>query len=400
MSKAGLFILHEGVGSTIFTSQVLEHVICVEQAGISLTILTFETFQKARQISEKNLQLIADKYKSVKVDLKFGMNIYLPFSTFINAYLLALYLVRHRKEYSFIHARADYTAFLSLLTKPIHGLPVLWDCRGDAVAELHDSLSRRSRFLRGTLGLVLLMRQRFIAAFNRHFSDGAIFVSNELLKQHLATLHTKNYAVIPCPVPEDKFFFDASIRKRMRMQHGVFENQRVFVYSGSVVAYQGLAEQHDLYKKLLTSPNNIIFFATPDPGYAREYFRDLPSEQFRIVSVKYDEMNDIYNLADFAFMLRESKKLNWVASPTKFGEYCLTGLAVILNDTIQQASENARVLGNSVHIDDVFSATPLEDDFRRGVAEKAKKIYSRNASSRRYADLYATATVNSRRARN
>lgn len=389
MSKKGLFVLHEGVGSTIFASQVMEHVLSMERIGIRLDILTFETFREVRNASKKNLQFLAEKYKSVKVGLKFGMNIYLPFSTFINAYLLALYLVRHRNEYSFIHARADYTTFLSLLTKPIHGLPVVWDCRGDAVGELHDSLSRRSHFLRGTLGLVLLMRQRFIIACNRHFSDGAIFVSNELLMLHLAALHTKNYAVIPCPVPEDKFFFDAGIRKRMRMQHGVSENQRVFIYSGSVVAYQGLAEQLDLYKKILTSPNNIIFFATPDLGNAREYFRDLLSEQFRIVSVKYHEMNDIYNLADFAFMLRESKKLNWVSSPTKFGEYCLTGLSVILNDTIQQAAEHAKALGNYIHINDIVSETPLRDYVRHAVAEKARKIYSRGALSRTYADLYA-----------
>lgn len=390
MSKAGLFVLHEGVGSTIFTSQVLEHVLNMNRRGIRLEILTFETFRKARKISEKNLQFIAEKYKSVKVDLKTGMNIYFPFSTVINAITLARYLVRHRTEYSFIHARADYTAFLCLLTKPLHGLPVLWDCRGDAVGELQDSLSRHSRFLRVTLGIVLLMRQKIIAAFSGHFADGAIFVSNELFKQHSTTLCTKNHVVIPCPVPEDQFYFDETLRKRMRIQYGISEEQRVFLYSGSMVAYQGLTEQVDLYKKLLVTPENIIVFATPEPDYAREYFHALPMDQFHIVSVEYSEMNDICNLADFAFMLRAPKNFNWVASPTKFGEYCLTGLAVILNETIQQSSENAKALGNYVHINNIFSELPLKNDVRRAVAEKARKIYSRGALSLTYADLYAT----------
>ena len=125
MNKTGLFVLHEGIGSTIFRSQVLEHVVDMERVGIQMSILTFETFQKARKMSEMNRQRIVDKYKSTKVDLKFGMNIYLPFSTLVNAFLLARHLVLNRKEFSFIHARADYTAFLCLLTKPIHRLPVL-----------------------------------------------------------------------------------------------------------------------------------------------------------------------------------------------------------------------------------------------------------------------------------
>ena len=98
MSKTGLFVLHEGVGSTIFTSQVLEHALSMDRVGVRFTILTFETFQKARKISEKNLQLIPDKYKSVKVILKLGMNIYLPFSTFSAE--VALHLVEGRLAWS------------------------------------------------------------------------------------------------------------------------------------------------------------------------------------------------------------------------------------------------------------------------------------------------------------
>ena len=393
MNRLGLFVLHEGVGSTIFKSQVLEHVVAMERVGIQMSILTFETFQKVRKASKRNLRKIGVSHQSTKIDLKFGMNIYWPLSTLVNAFLLSWHILRSRDKYSFIHARADYSAFLCLLTKPIHGLPVIWDCRGDAKGELEDALSRQPELLRHTIGAVLVIRQRIIAALVRRFSDGAVFVSKELMKCHVASLRTNNCSIIPCPVPEDRFFYDEGTRERMRNQLGLSELDRVFIYSGSTVAYQGLEEQITLYKKILSVPNNVIFFATLEPDYARELFNDLLPGRFHIVSVEYDEINDFYNLSDFAFMLREAKNLNWVASPTKFGEYCLTGLATILNDTVQQASENARTLGNYVHVDDVLDVEPLHGEHRQAIAEKAMQIYSRKTSLHTYSDLYATAIM-------
>lgn len=390
MKKSGLFVLHEGVGSTIFTSQVMEHALCMKKNGIDISIITFETFRKSKIESEKNLKKIQAKYPLFKVDLRFGINIYLPFSSLINAYLLLRYLFENKNNFSFIHARADYTAFLSLITKPLHGLPVIWDCRGDAVGELQDSLKRKPSLLRITLGQVLLVRQRAMAAFNRFFSDGAIFVSQELLKLHSRNLRTPKSIVVPCPVPEEKFFFDENIRLRMRAIYGITDTQRVYLYSGSVVAYQGLSEQYDLYAQLLKKHDNVIFFATSNPNIAQEYFKDLISTRFNIVSVDYDKMNEIYNLADFAFMLREPKTLNWVASPTKFGEYCLTGLAVILNNTIQQASENAKKIGNNIDENEIFNARRFTNEFRHLISSRSVSIYSREASSDTYRNLYLT----------
>lgn len=388
MVNKGLFVLHEGVGSTIFTSQVMEHAACMRQQGLTLDVLTFETFKRERPASQRNLARIAQNYPGVEIALRFGMNIYLPLSSLVNAVLLLRHLLARRGQYAFLHARADYTAFLCLLTKPLHGVPVVWDCRGDAVGELRDALSRRSRLLRATLGTILTLRQRLIGAWCRRFADGAIFVSAALREQHGAGLRTENVVVVPCPVPESKFFFDPALRARARQARGIGADQHVFIYSGSMVAYQGLAEQLALYRALLAAPQNVIVFATPEPDAARAYFHALPAERFQIVSVGYEQMNEIYNLADFGFMLREPKHLNWVASPTKFGEYCLAGLPVILNGTVEQASSNATALGNHVALADVLTAQPASEARRREVALAARQLYARDASGPTYRALY------------
>jgi hypothetical protein len=389
MQKTGLFLLHEGVGSTIFTSQVMEHVACMARNGVDFEVLTFETFRKARAATERNLAQARATYPQANVTLSTAANIYLPGSTLINAFLLLRCLMANRLRLSFIHARADYTAFLALLTRPLHGLPVIWDCRGDAVDELRDSLSRKPWWLRATLGTALLLRMRLIGAVCRRYANGAIFVSDALRAHHGPTLRTDNVAVVPCPVPESKFFFSEEVRATARAEYGVQAGQQVFIYSGSVVAYQGLADQFGLYQRLLEVPQNVIFFATSEPDQARAYFHALPPERFRIVSVAYDRMNDVYNLADFAFMLREAKQLNWVASPTKFGEYCLTGLPVVLNDTVQQACDNARALGNHVALERVMQALPFAAPARQAVATAARALYARQASVPRYQTLYA-----------
>ena len=81
MNRFVLFVLHEGVGSTIFKSHFLEHVVAMERVGIQMSILTFETFQKVRKASKRNFRKIGVSHQSTKIDLKFGMNIYWPVST-------------------------------------------------------------------------------------------------------------------------------------------------------------------------------------------------------------------------------------------------------------------------------------------------------------------------------
>lgn len=390
MSNQGLYILHEGISSTIFTSQVMEHALCMEKSGVKLDILTFETFGKARTASLKNLETARRDYKSINIELKFGANIYLPFSTVINALLLIHQLIKHKNKYEFIHARADYTSFLCLITRPIHRLPVIWDCRGDAVGELNDSLSRKSGFLRMTLGKVLLLRQRLMASINSMLADGAVFVSKELRGLHIKKLRTLRSIVVPCPVPEEKFFFDEKIRMEMRSLYKLRPSQRVFLYSGSMVAYQGISEQFKLYRDILKRSDNFILFATPDSALASEYFKDLPARQFKVISVSYAEMNGVYNLADFAFMLREPKILNWVASPTKFGEYCLTGLPVILNETVQQASENSEILGNKIAINSIDTVEIFSNDQRKLISVMSQGIYSRASTAQTYKSLYSS----------
>ena len=68
----------------------------------------------------------------------------------------------------------------------------------------------------------------------------------------------------------------------------------------------------------------------------------------RLRSGRIAEFNDFLNAADFGFILRERNKINRVACPTKFAEYCLTGLPVIIGDAVPDCTSLADLWGNRV----------------------------------------------------
>lgn len=388
-SKKALFVLHEGIGSTIFNSQVLEHVKGMRELGIEFDILAYDTLKKTWQLSNNNLKKIKKNNPNVSIILKKGKNIYYPFSLIYNFLILLIFLINNKNKYSFIHARADYTTFLCIISKPFHQLPVFWDCRGDSVSELRDSLSRKNSLVK-ILGVIFLVSfDRFANFVNCKLCNGAIFVSQALFNLFKSKLITKNYQIIPCPVSEKLFYFDLDLRTKMRNQLNIQENNVVYLYSGSMVAYQSLSEQYKLYNLLLKKCNNIIIVATSEPQIARDFFKDLSSERLIITSLGFNEMNSYYNLADFAFLIRDEKQLNFVASPTKFGEYCLTGLPVIMNDTVNQAVIFAKNLGNYVSssciIDICFS-----NNLRYEISSLSKDIYSREVLNSKYIFLYTS----------
>ena len=91
-SKKALFVLHEGIGSTIFNSQVLEHRNGMKEFGIEFDILAYDTLSKTWKLSNDNLEKLKKNNSKVEVFLKKAMNIYYPFSSIYNLFLLINFL--------------------------------------------------------------------------------------------------------------------------------------------------------------------------------------------------------------------------------------------------------------------------------------------------------------------
>ena len=94
------------------------------------------------------------------------------------------------------------------------------------------------------------------------------------------------------------------------------------------------------------------------------------------------------NAADAAFMLRDSIDTNRVASPTKFAEYCLAGLPVIMTEAVKDAYALAQRLGNYVDKDDPEAIRLIASTNRETVASSARKILGRQAQIEAIYQLY------------
>ena len=388
MTKKGLFITHEGFGSSIFRSQVIEHCESLLDHDYDFDILTFDTFRKSRKESELNTRNYL-RWGSRKITLKSAANRYFPFSTLANLFFLWREMKKlfQTQRYHFIHARADYTACLCVLLRPLHKLPVVWDCRGDSVDELKFSLEQFSWGYRAILSVLLVPRQRLFRYIASKCVADCICVSDAMQTLVLSQNSSLRTYVIPCPVPGDRFFFSEERRELARKQLGVSDDESLFIYSGSMTGYQSIENFRWYYEKIASLPKTKILIATIDRKKAEYFFRSISSDRITIITVDYEAMNDLYCAGDFALMSRDPRPLNYVASPTKFGEYCLTGLAVIHNNSIEQVSNNCNLLQNGLDL----KSWPLVKQSivsRAEVAAKSIQLYDRRLLNLVAVDCY------------
>ena len=384
--RKGLFLLHEGIGSTIFSSQVIEHVKDMNDNNIHMDILSYDLLSKTWETSNQNL-LKARKVINNKIILKKGINLFIPLLNLVNVLSFMRFIYKNQNEYDFIHARADYSAFVAILTKVIHRKPVIWDCRGDLLNEIQNTLRTKNLIIKslGKLFIIpqILLRQKI----NQRFSDYQIFVSEALYNFNKDKLKINRSIIVPCLVSEKVFFFDNELRKQTRERLNYTLNDVVFMYSGSMIGYQFIDGLKLLFEDIMKLNNSKILILTSETEKAKRFFNFIDERRLIIMSSDFEQMNSYYNASDFGILIREKLKLNFVASPTKFGEYCLTGLPVIQNDAIDQTMNFALKIGNYVCVNNL-SVEPKKVDERLIISDKSKNYYSRNVMRVNYLKLY------------
>lgn len=386
-----LFVTHEGIGNSIFRSQVLEHCIELKNSGIEFDILVFNGYPRLWKISVDNLHYYQTFY-SIPIRLQKALFILFPFSFLFNALLLLAFLIKSKRNYSFIHARTDYTAFVSYLLKPIHKLPVIWDCRGDSIDEIKLAISKNQSIYR-FFSLYLILFQKLYLALNKKVSRYAIFVSNALQELILGTNNNINSLVVPCPVPESMFYYSFDARQKIRNELGIVNNQLLFVYSGSMSGYQAIDLLVLFAKKIATMGHKLLILTTEIDIFNSLYRHKFDFNTVVVMSVKYEEITSYYSASDFGVLFRDERMTNWVASPTKFGEYCLAGLQVVHNETVQQINQFTSILENGVFANsDAFVKS--SESRRIKIAECSKLLFGRVNSSQKYIEFYKSVVNN------
>lgn len=381
--KPILFLMHEGIPSTIFESQVLQHAKEIKKKGFEIEIISFNTDFKTEQLSLKNLNKIIKEHPDLKIKLLNTKSIYLPFS-----------FITHRKkllenvnpnDYNSIHCRSDYSTFIAIISFYRNNLSkIIWDCRGDSLDELLYALKFKNILIKLYGYFYLVPLQKLVIAINTALTRKRIFVSESLKK--LFSPHNSTSYVIPCSFSEDLFYYCKFTRANVRKTLGYNVEDMVFVYSGSLINYSEISKIARFIKQHLIAPNVKVLILTKDIEKANQILKVISPENILIIDSPFETMNQYLNAADCAILFRNKRRLNIVASPTKFGEYSALGLPVITEGTVEQIKEFGAIMNN---VFDSPSKIIAHNYDREKVAIKAKSLYSRKKYLDNYISLYA-----------
>lgn len=336
----GLLLMFEGLPATVIQSQVLARVNWLETHDVA----TFDVLSLAHSstLYRESLKRLAalDPDVSRKITLGAGTKPALPGSRALNRRRVSRHLEAAKARYDFIHARGDYAAAVAGPLARRLGTPMLWDCRGDAEAEFVERWGERKG-----AGPLIAWRAAECLKDGRmaaRASSVASFVSKPLRDKWREALAGKPSFVIPCTGDESLFYFDPALRARVRGQLGYGDGDIVFVYSGSLGPYQGFDLLADWFARIRRSiPSARLLVVTPAPAAARAGLTGIEETRLHVTSARFSDVNGYLNAADYGFMLRPVSRTNEAAFPTKFAEYGLAGLRIVVGPSVPDCYEFA-----------------------------------------------------------
>lgn len=390
-----LYVMFEGLPPSVIDSQVLQHVRDMRQKGVEFEIWTFaHNNALLRQAHERHA--LCEDMAQAQIRIFKSVRPGLPFSEIMNGRKIAHLL--DGGSFDIIHARTDYSAAAVACMNPRH--PYIWDNRGDSLAQyIYESGSGVAARIKNAYKT--WQCTRWLRLAGKH-AAAANFVS-----LHLRDMCRDYYGgpstVIGCVADDRTFFFDGAVRAVTRDKLGYTDRDIVICYAGSAKSYQCLPQSIALFDALRDADSNMkLLLSSPD----REEVSAMAARarhrgDIQVIQSPYSDMNAVLNAADAGLLLREDNPVNRVASPTKFAEYALTGLPVIMTAGIgdldrfrQDMPWHIAVNLNRLTEDcgDIARAVTHNAD-RARQAQASAAVFGRRSAEDQFRALYALSTA-------
>ncbi len=294
-----------------------------------------------------------------------------------------------------LHARGSAMHLGAYLRARFKDTRLVADVRGDSAAEARFHLAGLGGERRAE------MLDRLEAQALSH-ADHVICISATLLGEVRKRFAIACPAtVIPCVADEQRFFPDADRRLEARASLGL-SSEPLIVYAGSIGQWHQFEATLDTFVAVALRDSRARFLvATRDAEKARAIVSARGELQGR-ASVRDGDANEVarwLSAADIGLLLREPHALNRVACPTKFAEYALSGLSVVVSEEIGDLAGWVRVLdlGMCVRGADAAAAAEMcqrlilrnpEGHDRKSLAQRASSVLSMGARLRDWMETY------------
>ncbi|MCH7685902.1 MAG: hypothetical protein IH899_04345 [Planctomycetes bacterium] len=378
-----LLVISESLNDNVIVSQALDHARVIAKAGLAEFEIIAVAVMDAKFTEEEKFKDRAEEIADAPVHVIRGTRARIPLSPFVNGRRIAAALGDVKKTFTHVHARNDYSAIASRYVARATGATLIWDCRGDAVSEVD--------FFRATSRLAWPAKQGLIARRRvaARVADRAIFVSHALRKRIGDNWRSdKPYEIIPCSASHESFFYSAALRQDARKELNLAPRDRLYIYSGGLAPYQKFPEMIQMFDRISKNDRNAwLLVLTPAKAQAAHLIGKRP--RVTLKSVATGDVNRYLNAADAAIMLRDKVPTNIVSSPTKFAEYCLVGLPVVMTDAVADSYALASQMGNVIDVTEANTIPPFPKFERDDLAKRYTPILSREALVGSYERIYA-----------
>jgi glycosyltransferase involved in cell wall biosynthesis len=300
--------------SPVFQSQILDRIRVHREAGMRIGIL-------ATVSNQFNFD------RTVRVPLEqLDVSVFsIPDKGLIRNLISAKSCLRHCEKIakiSNVYVRGIWGAFAYLLAYPLFGPRLIYDFRGDLVAE---AAGRGASAFRQEL-LKLLCQVAFYRVSHM------LTVSKASIPMLMSNFGCSNVVVFPSSVDFKTFQIAAKRRYELRKALNFGQSDVVLVYAGGMSHYQMIPEMLEIWTDLSRLPNiNFLLLTNWMPEGSNASLLSLVNRIPRLVhiSVPRSDVPEYLAASDIGFLLRDDDPINTVASPVKFGEYIASGLAVV-----------------------------------------------------------------------
>ncbi len=334
--KVKRFYIMPEIWVTVTQSQVFNWIKLINEKGISTDCVSIST----KKNTPDNVKLIEKSLKGRFYEIhnfnKLFINDFYFLFVFLRLYFSHVFkydkiIFQSRVQIGFAYY------FLSFLPK----VKLIFEGRGASNEERtysHDTTEYRSLKKR-IKNIIFKKEEQFMITK----ADSIICVSNALkiYYQKRFNIELDKFSVFPGAADSDLFYFNESLRKEVRKSLNFGGDEVVFIYSGRLEMKWEIPDKiFEFFLDLHRKNNNArLMLLTPDVDIANEFINQFNAQNLvSVQSASFSEVNGYLNAADAGLLLREDVIMNNVASPTKFAEYIMAGLPVIVSKSIHDFS--------------------------------------------------------------
>lgn len=323
-----LYIMPE-VWVTVTQSQVFNWIKLINEEGIKTDCISITPNKHDKKGVEEIEKAISGRFIEVTDFRRLLVN---------DVYFTYIFLKYYFKNV-FTYDRIIFQTRLSSLGLTFAALKWLpktkfiFESRGAGTAERTHMYSQSKRTLKTIIKDFFSNTSEKLMLTKSH----KVICVSEALKEYYSqrfNLKTDKFIVFPGAADDHLFFLDNDVRKKFRKRMNLRDQDILIAYSGRLEMKWEIPNKIvEFFKDLhLKNSNFKLLLLTPDINIANELIEesDIKDVSYAL-SVDLDEVNSYLNASDLGLLLREDVPMNNVASPTKFAEYLMAGLPIIIS---------------------------------------------------------------------